>query len=481
MTLRALSKDVALYGGAEFFFKFVAFAVFPIWANVFTVPQFGIWALLVVSATLLGFVVNLGVNQAVQRYYFDDGTSRADEPRIVSTGLALLLVSGIALVGLALIVALTAGPSLARDYGIDRALLLIVLAGIIPDQIVQYCLDMLRLHFTPLRFIALAFAKNIVGTLLALWFVLKLDLGLHGLFTGIVIGSLAAVPIGLWLIRRDLAWRFDGKIARALFAFGFPLTFTSIAHWIYTSLDRWMLAEMSGAVELGLFSAAAKYATVITFLIAGFAQAWIPFAIRLSRDDPDHAAFYGRIFSLWYFLLAFVGLGIALYAQEAVMLLTPPAYWPAAALLPVLAAGLILFGTVQITALGITLAKRTILSTWGTWIAAMANFLLNLVLIPRYGAMGAAIATLVSYGLLTAFFLYWTQRLHPIPLEKGKLLYCSLLVVLAVLASRLDAVGIGISVAAAKAAVLLLAVIGAFAMGILDRNMLNLVRTKGAI
>jgi O-antigen/teichoic acid export membrane protein len=481
MTLRALGKDVALYGGAEFFFKFVAFAVFPIYAHVFSVAQFGLWALLTVSATLLGFIVNLGVNQAVQRFYFDTADGPADEPRIVSTGLVQLLVSGLAIVGVALAAILVAGAPFEREYGVDRALLLLVLAAIVPDQLLQYCLDTLRLHFTPLRFIALAFAKNIVGTALSLWFVLGLGLGLHGLFAGALIGSLAAVPIGLWLIRRDLAWRFDPRVARALFAFGFPLTFTSIAHWIYSSLDRWMLAEMSDAEQLGLFSVAAKYATIITFMIAAFAQAWIPFAIRLSRDDPDHPAFYARLFSLWYFLLAITGLGIAFFAREALMLLTPPAYWPAATVLPVLAAGLVLFGTVQITSLGITLGKRTILSTWGTWLAACANLLLNLFLIPRYGAMGAAIATLFSYGLLTAFFLFWSQRLHPIPLDKGKLLYCSLLVVLALLASRLDAAGAGISVAAAKAVLLILAVTGGFAVGILDRNLFNMVRAKGAI
>lgn len=479
--LRRLGKDVALYGGAEFFFKFVAFAVFPIYAGVFSLAQFGIWALLTVSATLLGYVINLGVNQAVQRYYFDAGTGPADEPKIVSTGLAQLLVSGFLIAGLALIVILVAGASFEKEYGVDRTLLLIVLAAVIPDQLLQYCLDVLRLHFTPFRFIALAFAKTVVGTVLAVWLVLEVGLGLHGLFTGLLIGSLAAVPLGLWLIRRDLVWRFDPNVARALFAFGFPLTFTSIAHWIYSSLDRWMLAEISGADELGLFSTAAKYATVITFLIAGFAQAWIPFAIRLSRDDPHHQAFYARIFPLWYFLLAFASLGMALYSWEIVMLLMRPDYWPAASIIPVLGAGLVLFGTTQITALGITIAKRTILSTWGTWLAALANFLLNLVLIPRYGAMGAAIATLFSYGVLTLFFLYWTQRLHPIPLDKRKLLYCSLLVGLTLLASRLDAAAVGISVAAAKAALLLLAVAGAFAVGILDRSMFNLVRAKGAI
>lgn len=478
--LKKWGKDVALYGGAEFFFKFIAFAVFPIYAHVFSVAQFALWALLTVSATLLGFVVNLGINQAVQRYYFDIATGRGDEPAIVSTGLAQLLLSSIFILAIALGAALLFAGSLERDYGIDRLLLLLVLAGILPDQLLQYCLDMLRLHFVPVRFILLAFAKNVVGTALALWFVLGLDLGLHGLFAGTLLGAVGAIPLGLWLIRRDLTWRLDLSVAKALFAFGFPLVFSSIAHWFYTSMDRWMLAEMSDAEQLGLFSVAAKYATVISFLIAAFAQAWIPFAIKLSRDDPEHPAFYARIFSLWFFLLAFVGLAIALYSREALALLTPPDYWPAATLLPVLAAGIVLFGTNQITGLGITLAKRTILLTWGTWIAAGVNLVANLILIPRFGAMGAALATLFSYGLLSSLFLYWSQRLHPIPLEKGKLLYCCLLVAVSLLPTWLDASVPGISVALAKAGLLLLACGGAFSAGILDRNLFYRVRTKGA-
>lgn len=69
--MKSLGKDVAVYGAGEFAFKFIAFAVFPIYAHVFSVAEFGLWGLLTVSASLLGYVVNMGVNQAVQRYYFD--------------------------------------------------------------------------------------------------------------------------------------------------------------------------------------------------------------------------------------------------------------------------------------------------------------------------------------------------------------------------------------------------------------------------
>lgn len=478
MTLRALGRDVAIYGTGEFVFKFIAFAVFPIYAHILTLAEFGTWALLTATATLLGYLVNMGVNQAVQRHYFERG--ERDQAGIVSTGLAQLLASCVAFALIAILAVSLAGDTFQERYGIDGLLLLLALAIVIPDQLMQFCLDLLRMHFTPLKFLLLAFAKNIVGTAAALYMVAVAGAGLHGLFAGLLAGSLAALPLGLWLIRRDLKWSWDAPLAKALFAFGFPLTFTSIAHWIYTAMDRWMLAEMSSASELGLYSVAAKYATVLTFVIAAFAQAWIPLAMRTAGEDPGHQTLFGRVLSHWYGALAILALGIALFAPEALMFLTPRDYWPAAAILPMLVAGLVLFGTTQVTALGITLENRTILTTWAAWIAALANFGLNLALIPQFGALGSAAATLISYALLTGFMLYWTQRLRPIPLQRPALVYCTALTVAAAALSLSDFAAATALAVALKSAILAAAIAGAFAVGAFDRSLLDWSRIRGA-
>ena len=85
--------------------------------------------------------------------------------------------------------------------------------------------------------------------------------------------------------------------------------------------------------------------------------------------------------------------------------------------------GVVLSGTTQITGLGISLENRTRLFAGAAWTTALVNVLLNFLLIPRFGALGAGIATFLSYALLTGLYLYWSQRLHPIPLEISKLLY----------------------------------------------------------
>lgn len=479
MTLKALGKDVAIYGAGEFVFKFIAFAVFPVYAHVLEVADFGRWALIAATTLLLGYLANLGINQAVQRFYFDDGADRADGPRIVSAGLVQLLASSVLLVGVALAAAAVLAERLERSFGVENGLLAIALVAIVPDQLLQFCSDVLRLHFTPLRFLLLSFVKSIGGTALSLYFLLVLHAGLRGLFAGLLIGSLAALPLGLWLIRRDLVWHLDRRVAGALFAFGFPLTFASIAQWIYTSLDRWMLAEMTSAQEVGLYSVAARFSTVLTFVVAAFAQAWIPFAIRMSRDDPDHCGFFARVLTLWFFLLTIAALGISLYSSNVLRLLTPPVYWAGAHCLPLLVAGHALFGTSLVAGLGVTLSNRTMLSTIATWLAGAVNVVLNVLLIPIGGARGTAAATFIALAVLSGFLLCCSQRLKPIPLQPVPLLYCCALLLGTVALSFGGLGDTGAAAAALKGGILLLAIAGGLAIGIVDRSTMWMLKPRG--
>ena len=480
--LRKFGKDVAVYGGADLLFKMAGFVVIPIYAHLLSVAQFGLMALLTVSATLLGHLVNLGVNNAMHRFYFDPQTEERDRPVIVSTGLVQLLCSGGLVVALAFLLLAGFRDEMLRDYEVRWLWAALVLANIIPEQVAQYTLDAVRLHFTPWRFFAIALVKNVAGILLGLWFLAGWGLGLTGIFLGTLAASAAAVPLGLWMIRRDLTGRIDRRIGRAIFAFGYPFVFAQAAYWVFGSMDRWLLMEMSTAEQVGLFSIAFKFAAVMGFVIGAFAQAWSPHAMKMVREDPDYRRTFAVIFSAWYFLLALIGLFIALFAEEAMILLTPREYWPAAPILSIGAAGMVFYGSTQITALGITLEKRTMLLTAGAWIAAMVNVALNLLLIPRFGALGSAAATLFAYAALTGSFLLWTQRLHPLPLERGKLLYSTFLVAVAVAAPFLLAAGrIDPLAMAVKSAVLLAAVAGAFAVHIVPPGLTGqvLARVRG--
>ena len=475
--LNRLGKDVAVYGGADFVFKLLQFVVIPIYSQRLSVAEFGILALLQVSALLAGIVINLGVSYSVQRFYFDADIPEERRPALVTTGLVQLLVSGTLILSLLGLLLHYNQGQLATEYQLPWALVLVALLTVLPDQVAQYSLDTSRLQFSPLRFCLIALVKNAVGLLLGLWLLLQHDMGVLGLLAGNLAAALLAAPLGLWLIRQDLTLRIDRSYVVMMLRFGGPFIFTAAAYWVFASMDRWLLAELSDAVQVGLFSIAFKFASVLTLVITAFHQAWIPVAMRMARDDPNYRQLFAAIFNAWFFLLALTALALALFADEVMMLLTPEPYWAAAPAMAIGAAAIAISGPTQITSLGLTLEKRTFSIALGAWLAAAANVLLNILLIPRLGATGSAIATLIAYALLTLFFLWGSQRHHPLPLHYGRLSYGLLIVAAALVAPLIpDGPLLDPASTALKLSILLAALIAAFPLGVIPPALLNQLR-----
>lgn len=477
MALNRLGRDVAVYGGADLAFRLAQFVALPVYAYHLSVADFGILALLTVSATLLGMLVNLGVSNAVQRFYFDVGTVAAERPLLVSSGLAQLLLTGALVVGASFLTLHGLRDEIDAAYGIAWPLIAMALLTVLPDQVAQYCLDALRLQFAPVRFVAVAMVKNLLGVLLGLWFLLVEDMGVAGLLLGPLLAAAAAAPLGLVMIRRDLVARIDLAVVRRVFHFGYPYVLAGAAYWVFGSMDRWMLIELSDVEQVGLFSIAFKFATLLTFLITAFGQAWSPIAYKLAAEEPRYREYFARILSLWFLGLAWLGLALALFAPEIMRLLTPSAYWPATPMLAIAAAGVVLYGTTLVTAMGISLEKKTLLLSAAAWAAALVNLAVNLVLIPRFGGIGAAVATFLSYAVLTGAMLWWSQRLHPLPLEWGKLAFCAAIVALALLAAAGPPIE-GAAGIALRLALLAAVALAAIPAGLLNRALLRQLRAQ---
>lgn len=420
--LTSLGKDVIVYGASDFVFKVLAFAVFPIYAHTFSVHDFGVLELLTVLSSLLAMFCGLGLNNAVQRFYWEPEISRDRQRSLVTVG--LLLQAGLSTV---LVITTLAGcypirNTLESSYGIRWVVVVLALVGLVPTMVIQFVLDVLRLHFASHRYMSLAFLRNILGVALGLLLIIEYGFGITGVFIGIAGAGVLAIPVGLWMIGRDLHARFDWQIARDLLQFGYPFVFSGVAYWMFGSLDRWMLAQLSTVEAVGLYSIAFKFATVIMFMNAAFGQAWSPWAMRLRTENHDYRKVYSQILVLWFVLLTMVGCFLSVFAKELLVLTSPEPYWPAANILIVAVSGVVFFGTTQITAIGIAIEKRTRIFAIAAWVAAILNLLLNLVLIPTLGALGAAIATTLTYFVLSTVYLYWTQRLHPLPVQWSQLL-----------------------------------------------------------
>jgi len=211
-----------------------------------------------------------------------------------------------------------------------------------------------------------------------------------------------------------LSWRSSRKRAAELLQQSWPVIFSSMAIMVYMRLEMVMLKMMQGEFAVGLYAAATRISEVWYFIPMAIVSSVSP-AIMRAKDDPD--LFYGRLrklFSLMTLSACTIGTVVALLSGTIVRILYSSSYRGAGPVLAVhvWASVFVFLGCAQ-SPWDIT--KNLLkLSMFRTALGAVINVAMNLYLIPRYSAMGAAIATVVSYAISAVFANAFSARTRPI-------------------------------------------------------------------
>lgn len=237
--------------------------------------------------------------------------------------------------------------------------------------------------------------------------------------TRTLIGAVEAVLI-VWSVRRtgliQGEWRFIRKEAVSLLGAGFPLVLTTLASGIYHRIDQVMLHKMSGDVVLGPYVIAVQLTELFSALPIALMTSLFPALSQSAQNEEKFKRYLGETYR---FLLVVVFAACAVVtpvAAPAIALFYGKEYLSTAGLLIVL-----IWSEVPIffaAALGSALVAKGLqkYSPYGAIAGAIANILLNLVLIPRFGAMGASWATVISYSVAGIFFLLFISGVRPLVL-----------------------------------------------------------------
>jgi O-antigen/teichoic acid export membrane protein len=229
--------------------------------------------------------------------------------------------------------------------------------------------------------------------------------------------GIAAVGLVIVYTVRDGSvsdWTWQGSTARRLLRDSWPLVFSSVMIMIYLRIDQVMLGTISTDAEVGVYSVAVRLSEVWYFVPTAIVTSMFPAV--LAAKKISEAVFLRRLQQM-YNLVSVASYAIAI----PISLLANPivdrlygAQYPAAG--PVL---IVLIWTLHFTALGIARSSFLTSMNWTRLhlatvsLGAAVNVLLNLWLIPRWGAMGAAVASLIAYWVAAHGTCYVYPRLRP--------------------------------------------------------------------
>jgi O-antigen/teichoic acid export membrane protein len=207
--------------------------------------------------------------------------------------------------------------------------------------------------------------------------------------------------------------------------FGLPMIIFEFSTLILDSGDRILIQHYLGSVSLGYYSAAYNVATYCQELVqAPLNLALVPMYVKLwtTKGREETQAFLSR--ALDDFLMIAIGVICAavVCSRDALILLASARYERAAGLVPVLISGLMLYTLVIFFYPGLYLEKRTRTMAALVASASILNIILNIVLLPRMGLIGAVYATLASYAFLVAITVKASLRILPLHIRLGALM-----------------------------------------------------------
>ena len=418
---KALIADALIYGGVDFLWKFINFALFPLLAYLLSVEEFGVYTLLNVATWLTVMVINCGLHVSLEKFYLSPNSNDHEKKQIVSTSLIWLSSCGTLLVGGGLILSYIARNLFVQ---IEWKLFAIALATSLPMSIFHYLCNVCRVSFCPWKFSLLHFLQNSCALIVGLSLVFFFHQGVAGLLWGSLLSFAFLLPLAFFLVVPSLRFTFHSPLAKTLLLFGMPFLFNDLARWTYSWLDRFWLEQLATLEEVGLYGMAFKLATPLIFLITAFSLAWTPYALK---EVKNREAFLQKSLLSWLAFLTFCATGISLFAGDLLRWLTPFPFWGAAPLVPPIAAGLVFLGSNQVTQVVLMHDNKTEKIALLAWLGGLINCFCNFLLIPFWGGLGAALSLSLTYlfiGVGTYMFARKTFFFHDGRLGSCLILTC---------------------------------------------------------
>lgn len=353
--------------------------------------------MLTVIGSFLGSILLMGMDSAQSMYFFKlKKEGHQKQAQIVSSILQWRLISGVIIV----IFSTAISPVLNKIFfggKLHWEYFLVSFSGVLFIQITSQSAEVMRLLFRPWSYILVVLSQSVLAAAIALTLILKFNQGILGFFWGGLVASLLVAAIGWFRVRSYL--RFDKlhfDLWPMLLRFGLPLVPASLAMYFMNTSDRWFIQHYHGDDALGLYAVGAKFAMLSSLAIETFRKAWWPLAMDSMHSEDGEKTFI--FISNWYVCIGSLFILILTFLSPwLVEFITGPNFHDSWPIVGILTWKGLLYGYFMICSAGIWKAEKTYLNLYISLSILVVGLILNFLIVPTYGIVGASVATVFTF------------------------------------------------------------------------------------
>jgi O-antigen/teichoic acid export membrane protein len=413
--IKRLASQSLIYGLGGLISRVLSVLLLPLYTSYLHGRDYGRVETLTAMTAVLVVLLRLGISSAFFRFYFD---SKELEHRIRVVRTSFWFTMGSATLGLAVgcLAAQPIADALSLGHG-QAWLVRAAFIGLWAQLNYEQLSSLFRVEERPVLFTAATLANLLITVGATVVLVVHYHERAMGVIVGNWIGTLTVYVALVSYRRYQLGLQFDRGLFRAMNRFGLPLVPAQLAIWTVNFADRVFIAKYKGQTEVGHYSIGVRIASATLLLLTAFRLAWPAFAYSI-EDEQEARRTYGFVLTYVLFVTCWVSLALAALAPWLVRLLTGrPEFYSGARVVGLLSFSAVAWGAYTVVAIGIGRARFTQFNWVVSGVAAVINFALCFALVPRYGMIGAGIATAASMAAMFGLMAVHAQRVYPVPYQ----------------------------------------------------------------
>lgn len=386
---KTLIKNIGLFTIGSFGSKILSFLLVPLYTAVLSTSEYGSVDLITSTASLLTPILLLSIFDATLRFGMDPEYKKED---VISTSISIAIKGSVVLIVGVILVAVT------NIVKINNAYLLFLCIYFIVGALNQIFNVYLRAKDKAAVIAVSGILCTLVTCVSNILLLLVFKWGIIGYMVsntvGILIQDLYQLIFGR--IYADIHLKKHNDLSRPMIKYSFPLIANSISWWVNNASDKYILTLLRGIAENGVLSVSYKIPTILSMFQGIFYNAWSISAIS-EFDENDGDGFIGNNYSFYSFISLFVCSGLLIINIPLAKFLYRGDYFIAWTCVPFLLVGTVFSGISQFEGSLFAATKNTKSIAKTTVTGAVVNIICNFIFIYFFGAVGAALATLLGY------------------------------------------------------------------------------------
>jgi len=416
---KKLFSESSIYTVGNFLLRSFSVVTMPVFTRCMPATQYGILAVVRTVRELGNVVYETGTSSSSMRFYYDCKDSEEEMKRLFSSLFFFTTAFGIVCSLILMVFGNIFWSRILKDipfhpYGsLTIFTLLMTSVGILPRTI-------FRAEGQARRFVVINLLQALFIILMSIVLVVVFDMGALGPIAATLSASIIFYGVFLYYLKPYLSLSFSWKIVRQCLAFGLPDSPVRFGNWALKMANQLILQYYMPLAVVAIYSVGYSVGSIFfEMVISGIHWAVLPFYYETAKGEKESQAkeIFAYVATYNFILICFLAMFTILMGGILLMVFASSRYASAQPVVEIIAFSSIFQFLFFIPSRGLYVMKKTKYMPPLLLITVAVNLALCLLLIPRYGVLGAAWATLIAYAVRSGLTLWISQRIYPVPYQ----------------------------------------------------------------